>query len=370
MDSFMQRMKRAMQRGRSATLPPDDNEAAFVLLPYVMQNQIKPVNELLTNSNYNVNFKFGRAERTLVHSAANTGSADCLALLLRKGALVNVQDRIGVTPLHLAARNGHKKCVQKLVEAGADISVHDNEGLTALHWLACNGRTELLVGILQRGEYVDVEDAHGHTSLHVACQNGHYQCAVQLLNYNADMHKTNQSGGNALYFACRHGQVKCVELLLSKGSEVTSDNAGVSTLELCAQNNYHECVLLILLKFPEQLERLLSLVFCDRIEEDKLQQLMEHISRHHPDLLLAIMAKLAARTSSAGMELLSVSSSYKDLMPQFLRAVRMLCTLHTSFTDTITAASHAHSSTSGPIPTTSSSSSSSSTTRPDRKSVV
>ena len=36
-------------------------------------------------------------------------------------------------------------------------------------------------------------------------------------------------------FFCRHGQVKCVELLLSKGSEVVSDNSGVSTLEICAQ---------------------------------------------------------------------------------------------------------------------------------------
>ncbi len=80
-------------------------------------------------------------------------------MLLKKGANVNVRDKIGATPLHLAARNGsvdvilntrrckffkeniiyfnffifrHKKCVQKLVEAGADISVHDNEGLTAV----------------------------------------------------------------------------------------------------------------------------------------------------------------------------------------------------------------------------------------------
>ena len=34
---------------------------------------------------------------------------------------------------------------------------------------------------------------------------------------------------------CRHGQVKCVELLLGRGSEVISDNDGLSTLEVCAQ---------------------------------------------------------------------------------------------------------------------------------------
>ena len=36
----------------------------------------------------------------------STGAADCLGVLLKKGAHVNVQDKIGSTPLHLAARNG------------------------------------------------------------------------------------------------------------------------------------------------------------------------------------------------------------------------------------------------------------------------
>lgn len=42
----------------------------------------------------------------LVFFVHSTGSADCLTILLKKGALVNVQDKIGVTPLHLASRNG------------------------------------------------------------------------------------------------------------------------------------------------------------------------------------------------------------------------------------------------------------------------
>ncbi|XP_064396022.1 E3 ubiquitin-protein ligase HACE1-like [Halichondria panicea] len=332
MDNFLQRMKRAMQRGRSASLPPDNEDAVYVLLPYVMQNQVKPVSELLSpNSTFDVNYVFGRAKRTLVHSAANTGAADCLGVLLKKGAHVNVQDKIGSTPLHLAARNGHKKCVQKLVEAGADIRVHDNEGLTALHWMACNGRTELLVSVLESGEYVDVEDIHGHTALLVACQNGHYKCVVQLLEFKADVNRCSKNGGNALYFACRHGQVKCVQLLLDRGALVATDNDGLSVLEICAQGNYYGCVELILSKYPEQVDKLLALVFSQHIEESKMQGLLEYLSNSSVHLLAAVLNKLASDTATAGMELLSISSSYQDLMPQFLRAIRMLCTLHKHF---------------------------------------
>ena len=36
----------------------------------------------------------------------STGAIDTLSFLIKRGAVINVIDRIGVTPLHLAARNG------------------------------------------------------------------------------------------------------------------------------------------------------------------------------------------------------------------------------------------------------------------------
>lgn len=70
------------------------------------------------------------------------------------------------------------------------------------------------------------------------------------------------------------------------------------------QSNYYECALLILLKYSDQLDLLLSLVFSERIEEQKMLSLMEHISKHSTNLLPRVMAKLASDTCSAGMELL------------------------------------------------------------------
>ncbi len=56
-------------------------------------------------------------------------------------------------------------------------------------------------------------------------------------------------------FHCRHGQRKCIRLLLDRGARVVTDNDGVSVLELCAQGDYHECVELILDKYPEQVDK-------------------------------------------------------------------------------------------------------------------
>lgn len=42
----------------------------------------------------------------LMYIMSSTGAADSLGCLLKRGANVNLQDKIGVTALHLAARNG------------------------------------------------------------------------------------------------------------------------------------------------------------------------------------------------------------------------------------------------------------------------
>jgi E3 ubiquitin-protein ligase HACE1 len=61
--------------------------------------------------------------RNLLHIAANCGSHDCLTLLLKRGANLDLQDKAGNTALHLAARNGQKKCIFKLLEAKVNLQL-------------------------------------------------------------------------------------------------------------------------------------------------------------------------------------------------------------------------------------------------------
>jgi len=78
----------------------------------------------------------------------------------------------------------------------------------------------------------------------------------------------------------------------------------ITTTHFYCQNNYHECALLILTKFPSQLEVLLSIVMKDKVEEQKVRNLMEFISTHDSHLLSRVISLLAHSTSTAGMELL------------------------------------------------------------------
>ena len=48
----------------------DKEDAGHMLLSVVMQNHFRQLSELLDGSSYDVNTTFGRAKRTLLHSAA------------------------------------------------------------------------------------------------------------------------------------------------------------------------------------------------------------------------------------------------------------------------------------------------------------
>ena len=52
--------------------------------------------------------------------AAKDGSADCLELLIKKGARIDARSKQGLSPLELAVRGGHFDCAQCLISSGAN----------------------------------------------------------------------------------------------------------------------------------------------------------------------------------------------------------------------------------------------------------
>ena len=53
-----------------AYVPADEEEAAYMLLSVVMQNQFRQLSELLDSSYFSIDYQFGKGRRTLLHSAA------------------------------------------------------------------------------------------------------------------------------------------------------------------------------------------------------------------------------------------------------------------------------------------------------------
>lgn len=67
----------------------------------------------------------------VINSAAASGNADLVKLLLREGANPDAQQEGGFTALHAAAQHNNAEMVQALLDAGADASIRTSDGKTA-----------------------------------------------------------------------------------------------------------------------------------------------------------------------------------------------------------------------------------------------
>ncbi|XP_033102438.1 E3 ubiquitin-protein ligase HACE1-like [Anneissia japonica] len=327
----IQRLARSLRNARTVDLPKDSKAAAMVLMPMIINNQHRSVSDLLSGSSFDVNFVFGRAQRNLLHIAANCGSYEVLCILLKKGASPNVQDIAGCTPLHLAARNGKKRCMTKLLEYKADVNICNNEGLTMIHWLAVNGRSEALNDVFQYVTNVDVEDGQGQTALHVASQNGHKSTVACLLAHGAQVDKINSVGQTPLYFASSHGQVEAVRLLLDKGAKHFSDESGFTPLLKAAQGGYTNVCSLLLKAFTKLWPHLIQFSLNEKVDEAKLYTVYSKLCEESCQQKTYILEGLADLASTTGHKLLSHSSSVEMQVSGMNRCVRLLSKLYKKY---------------------------------------
>lgn len=80
---------------------------------------------------------------TALHYAAAGPDARTVALLLARGARVDVRAPNGTTPLMMAAQYGPEDAVRQLLEKGADPRLKNDQGLTAANFAVKGGREAL-----------------------------------------------------------------------------------------------------------------------------------------------------------------------------------------------------------------------------------
>lgn len=96
----------------------------------------------LVNSGEDINGRSGIKLHAPLHMAADKGSVEVVQLLLTNGAIVDIADVDGRTPLHYAAEAGtekHLAIVQLLFNAGADVNATSSQRKTPLHMAATGG---------------------------------------------------------------------------------------------------------------------------------------------------------------------------------------------------------------------------------------
>ena len=157
------------------------------------------------------------------------------ALLLKRGALVDMLDDSGDTALSSASAFGHYQVVQLLLKNGADPNLHNHMGVSALGMACAFGYYDTAKLLIEKGAKVAMIDTEVkvtiglpvHSSaVAIAACTGYYNILKLLLDNGAQPNTTCSTGVNefrsVLTLACigKHCyQVDIGKLLLDYGAD-------------------------------------------------------------------------------------------------------------------------------------------------------
>ncbi|CAE7560999.1 unnamed protein product, partial [Symbiodinium microadriaticum] len=141
--------------------------------------------------------------RTIVHSACESGSVDLVEYLTEQEVEIDQEDNNGITPFLVACHNGALPVCETLLSRGCNVYQKggmENKGDCALHFASRSGQLHIV-------KWLDFEREDGSTLLHSAAAAGNAILLETLVSGGCDVEKRIGADGNvtALHVAC-HGQ--------------------------------------------------------------------------------------------------------------------------------------------------------------------
>ena len=150
-------------------------------------------------------------------------------LLWKHGAVVDVLDLDGCTPLHVTAEILQSVDIMRwLLKHGANASTQTHNGRTPLHRAALNANLEAVQVLLEYNPDIGLRDTTGDTPLHdvlteigLSPEEKVVEIVRRLLEYGADPNACRlRSGSTPLHQASSRESLEVTRLLLSYGANI------------------------------------------------------------------------------------------------------------------------------------------------------
>ncbi|KAG8014219.1 Ankyrin repeat and SOCS box protein 10 [Nibea albiflora] len=195
---------------------------------------------------------------TALHESCESCQPECTKLLLVHGANANAVSEDGLMPLHLCTSPESFECAKYLLQYGAAINGRSiEEEDTPLHVAARNGLPDHAELYLRYGAAVDKKNYEGLTPLNAACSQRqeveelqrYFKVCQILTGAGADIHITDQDRHSPLHMACKNANPDIVDLLLANG-------ASVNDMDYGGEAPMHNILKVVCFKVPHHPERI------------------------------------------------------------------------------------------------------------------
>ncbi len=161
---------------------------------------------------------------TLLHLAAEKGSADVVDLLVKRGAEVDALNDYGRTALYSGVEHQQTDVVANLLNHNANVNLaFEDDGMTPLMKASEHNDAETVQMLIDAGAEINAANNFGYTALMIAAQKNALKAARILLKAGADVHRENIHLGTALGYAVNLGHDELAALLRAHGARLITE---------------------------------------------------------------------------------------------------------------------------------------------------
>ncbi|XP_059174811.1 ankyrin repeat and KH domain-containing protein 1-like [Physella acuta] len=191
-----------------------------------IDNLLERVNVLLQNgANVNVEDKLGNTP--LMDASQKSDMEKVLRALLQAGANVNQKNNNGESALYFAANLESIANAKVLLEFKADINLKNNTGQTPLFNLLLRPCTQMIKFMLENKANVNDVDNNGDTSLLYVCSSRFqdpFEVVRLLIKAGASVNHQNNEGYTPLMLAAKQQHVETMKVLCEASADVNLVN--------------------------------------------------------------------------------------------------------------------------------------------------
>ena len=187
---------------------------------------------------------FLRAKRggTALLIAAVNNSVDVIDTLSTKPGLINIPNRVGVTPLIAAIVQRKYESALQLLKHKPDVSISDSQGMAPLYiCVDYRAPEEVVREILVCGAKIDSPGPNGITPIALACRRGFTELVKAMLEVNPNFLKCSPQLARSLVFsAITAGSSGTLEALLQYGADpnVVDSSRQVTPLHAACRDGF------------------------------------------------------------------------------------------------------------------------------------
>ena len=158
-----------------------------------------------------------------IHKAAHKGNLEKVKKIIdRDPAQINIQDRLGKTPLYYASSNGYTEIVEYLLAHNADTELGNFVNERPLAKAAKFGYYDIVKALLIYGATVNCKDKYGQTPLHEGARSGNKDVVDILISYGADIFAKDNNNQTPKDIALKRGFKELAQYLQTKKNEKRS----------------------------------------------------------------------------------------------------------------------------------------------------